>query len=100
MTDTRPLNELLREGHETFLRLVQKLNQAETIQWEAAPVPRTTGDPRRAVGPYSDPTADTALDGRRLTVRDAVTQARRSIDDLGAALSFLERAVDRYYGDA
>lgn len=98
MTDT-PLTQLLREGAETFLRLVRTLGQAEAIQWDAAPVPRPQGDARRAIGGHGDPTADTALDGRRLAVRDAIRQARRAIRDLLAALRYLEQALDRYYGD-
>lgn len=65
-------------------------------QWDASPVPRPRNDTtRKASGIRRDPTADTALDPRRLAVRDTVIRAQRVLTDAAIALRGTRRAVER-----
>lgn len=100
------LSKIVRAGHEAFLQLAASIDQAEEIQWEAAPAsrPRALDDgPRTTSSEVPNPTADIALDGRRLAVRAEVkenlTRLSRMADAALAATERVDLAVDRWYGD-
>ena len=84
--------------------LVSLLRETEDTQWTKSKAPIEVDDTkRRAQGGHSDPTADTATDGKRLSVRH---QRKRSIKELTSIsaklhglLGDLQRAVDKHTGN-
>ncbi|WP_144722265.1 hypothetical protein [Cellulosimicrobium sp. TH-20] len=87
----------------TSTDLAKRLAEADAVQWSASPRPRPREDTteRSKGGPPSDPTADVALDGRRLSLRAAVLTAEHSLGDavdaVAAANKGLERALDEWH---
>lgn len=70
------------------LRLALLRNDADTAQWEPAPVPKARDDTsERAKGGYSNPTALTVLDGRRLALRESVQETDQAAAEALALLS-------------
>lgn len=100
---TKPPAQIVREGHETFLRLAAVVAAAEELQWHSAPIPKPRDDTtQRVTGTVSDPTSATALDERRLAVRERVEEAlsalEKSTSSASAATRHLTDAVDHWYG--
>lgn len=99
------LEVLVRLVREEVEALTEALPAALARQWEASPVPRPREDTtERATGERpSDPTASTALDPRRIAVRETVLRAEEALR--GAAVTVrgvrrgLEIAVARFDGD-
>lgn len=93
---------VIREETDALLAL---LPDAYARQWEASPVPKPREDTsQRAIGGRpSDPTADTVLDARRLSVRDGVSRAERILEFAARSLTerreALEAALRRYDGE-
>lgn len=88
------------------IRLMQdEIGEAEARQWEASPVPKPREDTtqRSSGGRPSDPTADTALDPRRLAVRETLLAVEPVLRDAAVALRgsrlALSRAVARFDGE-
>jgi hypothetical protein len=84
-------------------RLVGLLDDAYSVQFDPPRAPRLPDDPGiRAKGGHSDPTANAALDPRRLTVRSELRTARRHLREAAALLrgssAALERALDAWGG--
>jgi hypothetical protein len=85
--------------------LHETLSGAVTRQWSPSPVPKPREDtPQRASGDRpADPTADTALDARRLAVRETVIRSERVLRDAALALRAVrhatETAVARFDGE-
>ena len=81
--------------------LAQLLDDASQIQWER-PTRRAPEETPRARGVFGDPTAEVALDPRRLRVREAYDAALvafvRSYDDLTSARSRLTDALEAWKG--
>lgn len=73
------------------------LEDASHVQWER-PTRRAAEEAPRAKGVFSDPTAEVALDPRRLRVREAYNDALvafvRAYDDLSNARSRLTQALE------
>lgn len=68
------------------VKLAALLIDARELQWSAAPVPKPRDDTdRKATGGHGDPTADTALDDRRLALRRACRDAEEELQRLAAA---------------
>lgn len=88
-----------------FLTLARLLGDVEELQWTAAPIPKPREDvtDRKSSGGHGDPTADIALDPRRLELRQAYTKATERLDELRFSAQIaredLERAVARYHGE-
>lgn len=99
---TRALVEMIRIETEALSRI---LPEAQERQWDASPVPRPREDtPQRTTGDRpSDPTADVALDPRRLRLRETVDRADSALYDaavrLVAVRQAMERAIDRFDGE-
>ncbi|UIW13301.1 hypothetical protein SEA_CREWMATE_49 [Arthrobacter phage Crewmate] len=100
---TRPSDAVRSTAREALL-LIQALDTASEIQWEASPVPKPREDTsQRASGGHGDPTGDIVLDARRLALRDAVSDAEavllRYAAELMAARVNVDRAVARWNGE-
>lgn len=97
MSTHTPAPDYLTEFGREYLTTVQLLAEAQAVQWDAAPVPRPSGDTseRAKGGPPNDPTAAVALDERRLAVRDAVDQGAFA---LAASTAALRAARERLAG--
>ncbi|WVX88033.1 hypothetical protein SEA_TFORTROY_45 [Arthrobacter phage TforTroy] len=100
---TLPTDTVRQTAREALL-LIQALNTAAEIQWEASPVPKPREDTtERASGGHGDPTGDIVLDARRLALRDAVSDAEivmaRYAAELQAARINVDRAVARWNGE-
>lgn len=85
-------------------RLADMLPDALAVQWSPSPVPKPRDDTHeRATGAPSDPTAETALDGRRLRLRAQVIESERALRGSVVALvgvrRGLERTLDAWAGD-
>lgn len=98
-------------GLESLVRLIRDetealgaiLPEALERQWIASPVPKPREDTtERSSGGRSDPTGDSALDGRRLKVRQGVKDAesvlRQTAIRVRGARLFLERSVAEWEG--
>ncbi|QOP65174.1 hypothetical protein SEA_TUCK_47 [Arthrobacter phage Tuck] len=97
--------ETVRTTAREALLLIQSLDTADEIQWEASPVPKPREDTsQRASGGHGDPTGDIVLDARRLALRDAVSDAEnvltRYAAELRAARVNVDRAVARWNGES
>lgn len=97
------LEGLVRLIREETDALAELLPDALRRQWTVSPVPKPREDTaERASGDRSDPTGDTALDGRRLDVRESVKRAeailRESAVRTRGVRLFMESAVARYDG--
>lgn len=95
------LVEIIRQETEALAAL---LPGAVSRQWTASPVPKPREDTaERSSGDRSDPTGDTALDGRRLAVRESVKRAeallRESAVRTRGVRLFMERSVSEYDGE-
>lgn len=104
MTAKKPLPEIVRSVAEEALELASLLDRAQGVQWSPAPIPRPRVDTtERSRGGHGDPTADIALDDRRLAVRAAVVSAEvaleKAVREMTAAQSAVRRSLARYYGD-
>lgn len=111
-TGTHAPREFEAAELDTLLALLKKeaealthaIPEATARQWEASVVPRPREDTsQRASGGIPNPTADTALDPRRLAVRETVVRAGSALRDAavtvrGSRLA-LERAVARFDGE-
>lgn len=91
---------LIREETDALAAL---LPGAVSRQWTASPVPKPREDTtERASGGKSDPTGDTALDGRRIRVRECVREAeallRQSAIRTRGVRRGMERALAAYDG--
>lgn len=100
---TQDLTELVHAAAEEFMHLAALAADAESVQWESAPVPRPREDTsERISGEYSDPTPATTLDGRRLAVRADYLRAVRSLEEArnlaATARSQLTAAIERWEG--
>lgn len=95
------LVEIIRQETDALAALVP---EAISRQWTTSPVPRPREDTtERGSGHRSDPTGDTVLDGRRLSVRESVKRAeallRESAVRTRGVRLFMERAVTEYDGE-
>jgi hypothetical protein len=96
---------LVRLIEEEIRSMHDLIDEAAARQWEASPVPKPREDTteRSSGGRPSDPTADTALDARRLAVRATLLAAEPVLRDAAVALRgsrlALARAIDRFDGD-
>lgn len=99
------LDLLVRLLEEEIAALRAALAEATDRQWtpSAVPKPRVDTTERSKGGGPADPTADTALDGRRLGVREAVLAATPVVREAAIAVMgsriALERATDRFDGE-
>ena len=88
--------------HYALHRLDRLLTAARSLQWDAPPSLAPAPVERRSSGPISDPTADIALDERRLAVRDAVKHAEdfvAFVDHMGPSIErSLAGALSRWEG--
>lgn len=96
-----PLKELL----EVIVKLGRALDAAKAVQWDRSPVPTSREEgSSRALGGYSNPTADITLDPRRLAVREAVEAAELKIQNTAASLreeiAPLLATVERWQGES
>lgn len=96
------LARMIRE--ETDALLAEAVPAALARQWSASPIPQPRQDTHeRVTGDRSDPTADVALDLRRLAVRDAVERVAVVLRDAAVSVRgsrlALERAVARFDGE-
>lgn len=102
--DDRSTLDVLQDTAAAFLRLTQALGEAEAVQWDpAARRPQARDDTtERSKGGHGDPTADVALDERRLALRDAVEEARLRLQiaatGVSAADRHLREALDAWAG--
>ena len=114
--DEGTLGDLARQIEKEIEALLRaSLPPALARQWEGSPVPKPREDTaeRSSGGRPANPTADVVLDGRRLAVRDAVTNAEgdlrrvvfmktrlaRLLEDLRQDRRDLDRAVARFDGE-
>jgi hypothetical protein len=88
------LAQLTRSGAEAFVRLAAKASEAEAIQWEASPRPKTKNEEGGKSSGYGDPTFDTATDERRLAVREKVQAAYVELVRATAAAREATAALD------
>lgn len=85
--------------------LARLLDAAVAVQWQAPPVARPHDDTaeRSKGAPPSNPTADVALDGRRLALRAAIVEGQRAIRKATTAASaagaHLSGALDAWQDD-
>lgn len=83
--------------------LLNILPRAAARQWQPSPVPRPRDFSQRASDTHSDPTANTALDPRRLEVRRVIFNSRQALYDAAIALRgsrlAMERAINWYDGE-
>jgi len=92
-----------REAATVALETASLLEAAEEIQWKPSPSPAARFDTsERALGGIQDPTAATALDERRLALRDAVQKAEAALRDATSTLATrrgaLQAAIDAWHG--
>lgn len=90
---------------ETFTRIIEEeaaalavlLPDAVERQWTTSPVPRPRDEESRGVvgAEHSDPTADVALDPRRMAVRETVLRSRLALRDAAVALRGVRVAMER-----
>lgn len=97
---TAPIIETARD----LLALAQLLGDVEELQWKPAPIPKPREDTdRKAAGGHGDPTGDTALDPRRLELRQAYTRAAATLGEISHSARMarrdLEEAVGRWSGE-
>jgi hypothetical protein len=101
MRANRPV-DLLERAADHLHAVAELYDLAASLQWTK---PRQVESPGgdRPKGSHSDPTADTAIDSRRLQVRQAVAKvdrdAQRLYDEIAGLRTALERAI-RGWGDA
>lgn len=99
-----PLDRLIRLIWEETEAMQETLPDALARQWEQSPSPRPldSGGGSSASGEKADPTADVALDPRRLQVREAVGAAeaalRNTVITMRGSRLAIERAVERFDG--
>lgn len=95
--ETTDIAEYVRLIEEEAARLIESLPSALERQWTTSPVPRPREEEeRRSIGDLpSDPTADVALDPRRLAVRDTVLRSRFALRDAAVALRGVRLAMER-----
>lgn len=78
--------------------LVRQLEQASDAQWQKSRVPSPRDDTtERSQGVRSDPTADTALDARRLRLRAAVLRAEGNLERFAEAIAANVVELDATY---
>ncbi|MBO3095856.1 DUF7169 domain-containing protein [Cellulomonas dongxiuzhuiae] len=88
----------------TARSLALRLEDAEAVQWQAAPRQRPRDDTteRSKGAPPNDPTSATVLDDARLVLRAAVRRGERAlgaaIDATAAAEREVDRALDAWQG--
>jgi hypothetical protein len=97
------LEGLVRLIREETDALAELLPAAVERQWTVSPVPKPREDTaERSSGGRSDPTGDTALDGRRLDVRESVRRAEALLQESAVRTRgirlFMEDAIARYDG--
>lgn len=82
---------------EEVKHLLELLPEASARQWLAAPVPkpRYDTDERSIGGAPGDPTADVALDPRRLAVRRLVRDSEKVLRDTAVRVRGVRRAMER-----
>lgn len=104
---TKPYLDDARAVATSSLRLASLLESTEEIQWRPALNPKPRFDTtERAPGGISDPTSTTALDERRLALREQVDAASRAlrtaatdlVDELEARHAALNAAIDAWNG--
>lgn len=84
--------DVLAEFGETYLAVLQLLDDVEEAQWQPGKTPQPREDTNeRALGMVSDPTASIVADGRRLQLRAAVIEAENTVTKATAALSAAHR---------
>ena len=82
--DSPPVDRLAAAAQQ----LAATLTVARSVQWDKAATTRPRGEQRRGDGGRpSDPTADTALDDRRLALSSAVKRADMACGVYAASLS-------------
>lgn len=94
LTDIRTISSDLKA-------LEALLPAAYAAQWERSPVPRSREDTgeRSHGGPPSDPTADVALDERRLALREAVTRFEAFVRYAAVGAASARERLDRALAD-
>lgn len=98
MSDAEKMAEIIGKDARDVLEL---LIESQDLQWQK---PRTTspGEGPAPRGVHSDPTASTALDGRRLSVRasreEALQELVKAYDGLSRARANLGSAIERWRG--
>ena len=99
------ISTYVRIIEEEVQRLKEAMPAAAERQWTTSPVPRARDEETRgAVGDrHSDPTADVAIDPRRLAVRDSVLRSRLALREAAVTLRgvrlAMERSLDWYDGN-
>ena len=96
---------LLSWAREELAALQALLPAAMDAQWSPSRVPSPRDDTEeRSKGLASDPTAEIALDGRRLAVRDTVIRSqnaiRKTIVVLRGVRLAMEKALDEWEGES
>lgn len=97
------VGRLVREASASFVRLAALAADAEAVQWDPAQSVKPREDsPVKPKGEISNPTLDTAIDPRRLAVREAYIQATDSLErisrEASAAARHLEEALALWAG--
>lgn len=96
MSDAEKIAELVGKD---AIEVLELLIESQDLQWQR---PRTAapGEGPAPRGVHGDPTANTALDGRRLAVRDARRQALEELvkaySGLSDARANLASAIERW----
>ncbi|UJQ87181.1 hypothetical protein SEA_BAILEYBLU_43 [Arthrobacter phage BaileyBlu] len=96
--------DLIKDLLASTLALSRALDAADAVQWEKSPIPAPREDTSsRSSGGYSNPTADTTLDARRLAVRESVKRAEvvaaTAARELTSTAQIVLDTVDRWQGD-
>lgn len=100
---TKPYVASAKTAAQRALQLASLIESCAEIQWRPSLNPAARFDTsERALGGIKDPTAETALDERRLALRDAITSAESALSSAAEALlarhADLERAIARWNG--
>ena len=102
--DTAQILTLIKDLRAEADALEALISIAADAQWTAAPVARPREDTaERAIGRFSDPTSEIALDSGRLLCRSLVVRSRNLLQRAVPALREVRRGLARAvepYGEA
>lgn len=103
LSKSKPLDAIIQTIETETGLITDLLPDGEEHQWSAAPRRRSASALRATAGSVPDPTADIALDDRRLALREATTRARERLGsvwrlavELRGARRALEQALKDY----
>lgn len=98
------MERLTRLIEEELAAMQGLLSEAQERQWLASPAPRPAHDGSSSSERPPDPTADAALDPRRLAVRETVLDAKEvlylTLYKVRGVRRGIRRALDYYDGDS